>query len=143
RGTLTHLGEQHGPHAGLLEGPHLVGRPRFRATIDAEQLGLDERLRKAGAVDHDERVAGTPREVVDGARDELGTRPWLAEDEHGPRAGGETPELRQETSQNPGPHDGILEPVAGTETLRGRPLGVIERGHHRYSFCPSRRAMAA
>ena len=35
-GKLADLREQHRPHAGLLEGAHLVWRSRFRASVDAQ-----------------------------------------------------------------------------------------------------------
>src|SRR5262249_18063023 len=48
----------------------------------AEELTLEERLRKRGAVDRDERFVRARTAGVDRARDELFARAGLARDEH-------------------------------------------------------------
>jgi hypothetical protein len=90
RRQVADLGEEDAALAGLLEDAGLV-----RGTLEAEQLRLDERLGKARAVDDEERVVGSHREIVDGARHQLSPAPGLAADEHRRVARRQATQLRQ------------------------------------------------
>ena len=60
------------PDVGQLELAQLVAVRAGETALDvSEQLGLEQRLGKAGAVDGDKRPLGAPAAVVDGLRDEL------------------------------------------------------------------------
>src|SRR5688572_31763462 len=67
------------PYTTLFRSPLLV----------TEELALEQRVRKRGAVDGDERVGGARARGVDGAGDEALARAGLAADENGggPRGG--------------------------------------------------------
>jgi hypothetical protein len=56
-------------------------RVRERALLVAEDLVLEQRLRKTGAAQHDERRGGAGRELVDQLRDQLLARAGLAGDQ--------------------------------------------------------------
>ena len=83
-GQLADLVEEEGSAGRELEAaaPPLQ-RPREGASLVAEQLRRDQRLRNRGAVDAHERAVGAARPGVDGARQQLLARSGLAGHEHG------------------------------------------------------------
>ncbi len=64
-------------------------RPRERALLVAEQLGVDQVRRDGPAVDAEERSPGPRRAVVDGPPDHFLARPGLADDGYGDVSAGE------------------------------------------------------
>ncbi len=88
-GQIPDLVEKQASSVGELE-PALLdrGRPGEGPLLVAKELALQERLRKGGAVDLDERAVGARGVVVDGASDEFLAGPALpAEQDGGPAVG--------------------------------------------------------
>src|SRR5439155_14327256 len=88
RGHLGHFIEEDRPAVGELEAayPPLEG-PGERAFLVAEDLALEQRLRDGGAVDGDERIAMTGRQLVERARRQLLAGAALAREQDGRRRG--------------------------------------------------------
>ena len=80
----TDLVEKHGAAVGGLEQAGLgLARIREGATLVAEQLGFEERLRDGGAVDVHEGAGRARPDTVDGPSDQPLAGPRLALDQDG------------------------------------------------------------
>src|SRR5262249_27577789 len=85
---LRDLVEEQGAAVGQLEASQAAfGGAGEGSALVTEQLALDERLRDRRAVDGDERLVASVREIVDRAGHELLARAALTIDEHRRRAG--------------------------------------------------------
>jgi hypothetical protein len=75
--------------------PWAAAKAPTRAPAVAEQIALDQRLRRRTAVEHDERPVAPRRRIVDPARHQLLAGAALAEQQHGRRAPGRPLEDRE------------------------------------------------
>ena len=68
---VGHFVQEQRAAVGVLELAAPAADAGGRAILDAEQLGLEQRFDKRGAIDGDERAVAAPAQFVDLARDQL------------------------------------------------------------------------
>ena len=83
QGQVGDFVEKQRAAVGVLELAAAAAHARRRALLDAEELGLEQRLDERRAIDGDERTVPAPAQVVDLTGDELLADAALAFEQHG------------------------------------------------------------